>query len=196
MTVRVIRASGGPAPRAATFVPTARRIDAARYEARIEAERTIAEARADADRIREEARARGRDEGRAEVLALLVAAHAETNAIAERATELVVTATRAVSERALGEALKNDERLVAWTREALATITGARRIVLHASAATIARLANTDLGPIELRAAELPEGTLLAQSELGELHVELRTQVDAFVAAIADVLAKEVRARV
>lgn len=195
MTVRVIRGSGGPAPRAASFVPSVRRIDAARYEARIEAERTIADARAEAERIRDEARARGRDEGRAEVLALLVQAQAQTNAVAERATDLVITATRAVAERALGDALQSDQRLVAWTREALATLTGARRIVVRANAATLARLAAADLG-LELRADDLPDGTLVATSELGELQVELRTQVDAFVAAIADVLAKEVRARV
>jgi hypothetical protein len=197
--VRVIRAADprAPAPRATSFVPSARRMDAARYEARLEAERTIADARAEAERIREEARTRGREEGRAEVLALLVRAQAEAHAVAERATDLVVTATRAVAERALGQALQGDAPLAAWTREALATLAGARRIVLHASPATIARLSSSELGPIALEeASDLPEGTLLARSELGEVSVELRTQVDAFVAAIADVLAKEVRARV
>lgn len=193
MTVRVIRADKGPAPRAPSFVPTARRIDAARWQARLEAERTIAAARTEAERIREEARAQGRDEGRAEVLALLAKARLETENVAERASELVVTATRAVAERALGEALQNDDQLRAWTREALRTIAGARRIVLFASPSTIARLGSIE--GVELRQGELPEGTLFATSELGELHVELRTQVDAFVAAIAEVIGKEVRAR-
>lgn len=203
MTVRVIRASRGPAPRGASFVPSARRIDGARYEARLEAERTIAAAHAEAERLREQAREQGRAEGRAEVLALLAHAEARVASIAERAseraTDVVLAATRAVAERALGEALQTDERLLSWTREALRSLAGARRIVLFASPATIARLGSMPSGAmegVELRQGELPEGTLFATSELGEVHVELRAQVDAFVAAIAEVLSREVAARV
>ena len=194
MSVRVIRAQGGPAPRAPGFTPSARRVDAARYEARLEAERTIAAARAEAESIREQARRRGAEEGRAEVIALLAKAEHEIARVAERASELVVTATRAVAERALGEAIRDDEHLHAWAREALKTLAGARKIVLFANGSTIARLRHVE--GVELREAELPEGTLLARSELGEAHVELRTQVDAFVTAIAEVIDHEVRARV
>jgi hypothetical protein len=191
--MKILRAGQGPAPRGASFVPTARRIDAARYAARLEAERTIAEARAEAERLRAEARERGRNEGRAEVLALLAHAEARVEAAAADATEVVIAAARAVAERALGEALADDARLRAWTREALRTIAGARRVVLFANASTLARLGA--LEGVELREAALPDGALLATSELGELRVELRTQVDAFLAAIADMLGREVARR-
>ncbi|MBI2392760.1 MAG: hypothetical protein HYV09_24455 [Deltaproteobacteria bacterium] len=209
MTARVLReGSRAPAPRGRDFTPSARRVDAARWEARLEAERTIAAARDEAARILEEARQqagavraeaarRGREDGHAEALAVLARARGEADALAERATELVVTATRAVAERALGAALDRDEHLVAWARQALGSIAAARKIVVRANAATIERLRPhlRELGAVELRVDELPDGTLHAASEVGELHVELRTQVESFVAAIADVLGREMRAR-
>jgi hypothetical protein len=188
---RVIRGNGQPAPRARELLPTARRIDAARFAARIEAERTIAEARASADAIAREAEQRGRERAHAEAAALLLAAQREAARVAEHATDLVVTATKAVAERALGQALSIDP--TPWAREALTAFRGARTMTVRANAETAPRL--RDLGVEVVVDSELPAHTLVVLTELGDARVELKTQVDAFVEAIRDVLASEVRSR-
>lgn len=191
MSVRVLRSGGAPAPRGRDFTPSARRIDAARFEARLEAERVIAEARARADAIAHDAEQRGRARAHAEAGALFIAAEREAARVAERATDLVVTAAKAVAERALGQALAVDP--TPWAREALATFKGARQIVVRGSAATLARLG--DLG-VELAAdPALADDELVVVTELGDARVELKTQIDALVEAIRDVLASEVRRR-
>ncbi len=210
MTVRILRASpagsGVPAPRGRAFAATVHTLDSARWEARLEAERTLAEARreaealvatahGEADAIRERATIAGREAAHAEVAALLARAQADSRKTAERATALVVTATKAVAERALGKTLaESDENLTGWAREALATIADAKRIVVRAAPGVAARLRGKDLGrSIEIVDDPAIEGNvLLARSELGGLTVDVRTQLDAFVAAIADVLQHEV----
>lgn len=204
MTVRVLRAGGQPAPRGPDFAPSARRLDGARYEARLEAERTIAAARATAEqlieRAREEAASIEREAERAGIerahattLALLQRAQLQTESGSERLHQLVVMATKAVTERALGMTLAhNDEALAGWAREALATFVGARRIELRAHPRTITRL--RELRGVDVVAdPELDEHTLIARTDLGDARVELRTQVQAFVDAIAEVLEREVR---
>jgi hypothetical protein len=186
---RVIRGNGSPAPRAKDFHPTARRIDGARFAARVEAERVIAEARAQADAIAEQAERRGRERGHAEVAALLLAAQRDAARVAERATDLVVTATKAVAERALGQALAIDP--TPWAREALSAFRGAQRVVVRANAGTASRLSDVTVEVDD----ELPPDALVVVTELGDARVELRTQIDAFVEAIRDVLASEVRSR-
>lgn len=186
---RVIRGTGAPAPRGADFHPSARRIDAARFAARLEAERTIAEARSAAESIAREAEQRGRERGHAEAAAILLAAEREASRVAERATDLVVTATKAVAERALGQALAVDP--TPWAREALTAFRGARTVVVRANASTAARLRDVTVEIDD----ELPAHALVIVTELGDARVELRTQIDAFVEAIRDVLASEVRSR-
>jgi type III secretion protein L len=204
MTVRVIRGNGTPAPRGKDFTPTARRIDAARYAARLEAERTIAEARAraeeivgkankDAEAIRSEAERRGREKAHAETAALLTHAHHLTASASERLLDLVVTATKAVAERALATSIAHDDAaLHSWAREALTTFVGARRIELRANPRSIQRLGEVR-GAELIADPELDEQTLVARTDLGDARIELRTQVSAFVDAIAEVLAREVR---
>ncbi len=204
MTVRVIRGGGTPAPRGHDFTETAKRIDGARYAARVESERTLAEARKqaeeivetakrEADQIRENAEREGRARAHAKALALLEHAERTTGSVSDRILELVLMATKAVAERALSTSLReNDEALRGWATQALATFTGARKIQLRAHPRSIQRL--SDLRAVELTAdPELDEQTLVAHTDLGDARVELRTQVSAFVDAIAEVLAKEVR---
>jgi vacuolar-type H+-ATPase subunit H len=204
VTVRVIRGGGTPAPRAKDFTATAKRIDAARYAARVESERTIAEARTRADEIiehakheaetiRKDAEQRGTEQAHAKTLALLQHAEHTAASVSDRILDLVLMATKAVTERALGTAIThNDEALRGWAREAIATFIGARQIQLRANPRSITRL--HELRGVELTAdPELDEQTLVAHTDLGDARIELRTQVDAFVDAIAEVLAKEVR---
>lgn len=199
MTVRVIKAGSGPLP-LARVEATVRKIDAATWSARIEAEKTIAAARAEALAIVAEAHARAAEvtaqaeaKGRAEAAAILIRSRAEAEKQAERATEMVMAATRAVAERALGRALATDDAsLHAWASEALSTVAGARRIALHAHPRTLARLADLRVDKV---AAELPEGTILVRSDLGDVRLELATQVEALTQAIAELLAAEVLRR-
>lgn len=210
MSVRVIRSDGSPAPLARTpgFV---RVLDGARYEARVEAERMVAAARAEADAIvarareeataiAEQARESGRARAEAEATAILLKARADAHALAERTTDLVIAAARATAERALGQALATDDAALAgWAREAVATLAGARRVILLGNERTLARLSPhvRDLGPaVELRVDDLPDFTVRAVSELGDARVALSTQVDVLVQALSDVLAAEVRRRV
>jgi flagellar biosynthesis/type III secretory pathway protein FliH len=203
MTVRVIRGGGTPAPRGADFTPSARRIDAARYTARVESERTIAEARATAEeiveaakreaaKIRNEAEREGLERAHAKALALLQSAQLAAESASDRLLDLVLMATKAVTERALGTSIsQNDEALRGWATQALATFHGARNPKLRANPRSIARL--NHLRGVELTPdPELDEHTLVAHTDLGDARVELRAQVDAVVDAIAEVLAKEV----
>lgn len=182
-----------PAPRGRDFTPTARRIDGERWAARLEAEKTIAAARAEAASIAAAAEEAGRERGHARAAAMLVAAQREAAAVAERASDLVVTATKAVAERALGHALTDEASLTAWAREALATFGAARRVVVRANSKTVAML--RDLGVELVPDDELDANVLMVRTELGDARVELRTQVHAFVEAIRDVLAAEVSRR-
>lgn len=192
---RVIRNGGAPAPRGRAFAQTAHRIDAARFAARIEAEKTIADARAEAEAIRARAHREGAQAGRIEGLAALASLRAEANAVAERSLDLIVMATRAVAERAIGSALMSDDAtLTAWAKQALATFAGAKKIVLHGNRASLARLAGIS-GISEMVEADLPDFVLIVRTELGDARIELGTQVESFVASIRDVLAAEVAKR-
>ena len=82
----------------------------------------VAAARANAEAIAAEAARVGRERAHAEIAALLATARAESAAVAERALDLIITATRAVAERAIGSAVAiDDSALTGWAREALAT---------------------------------------------------------------------------
>lgn len=186
---RVIKNGGPPAPRGRDFQPSARVVDGARFAARIEAEKTIAAARDEANAIVERARREGELKGRAEGLAALAALHQQSADIAARSLDVIVMATRAVAERAIGSALATDDAtLRAWAEQALATFRGARRIALHVNEATLARLSGIQGVDLVLD-RDLPDFVLVARSELGAARIELGTQVEAFVASIRDVLA-------
>jgi hypothetical protein len=192
---RVIRGGGAPAPRSRDFKPSARVIDGARYAARLEAEQTIAKAHEEAAAIAERARREGEQRGRIEGLAALSSLQQRASEVADRSLDLIVMATRAVAERAIGSALATDEAtLIAWAKQALAAFTGARKIAVHANETTLARLSG--IRDVELvMDRDLPDFVLVARTELGDARIELGTQVEAFVASIRDVLASEVRSR-
>jgi flagellar biosynthesis/type III secretory pathway protein FliH len=208
VTVRILRRAttdevpSTTTPTHATFVATARRIHASEFEARLEGERIVAAARREAEAIADRARTEGMDAGRMEALSIVAAARADEARAIDRLLGVVVTATRAVAERALGRALSiEDDALVGWAREALAPLRGARKIVVRGHPASIDRLRArmSELGPSGNSVLELvsdpamAEGTLLARSELGEVKVELRTQVAAFVDVLREALAPAVR---
>ena len=223
MSVRVVRASAsgaspssqGPASRDA-WAPmlTARKIHAAAYEAKLEGERAIAEARrqaeaivarahAQAAAIEEQTRARALDQSRAEAIAILALARAEELALVDRATDVVVTAARAVAERALCRALREDDgALLDWARQALLPLRAARRVHVRGSRATIARLAAavSQLAPapsaIELEVdPALEDDALVARSDLGDVSLDVRSQAGALIEVLRAALLDTVRAR-
>jgi len=199
VSVRVIKANAGAAPLTRAHT-TVRKLDAAAWIARIEAERTIAEARAQAQAIVAQAqaeasavKAQAEAAGRAEAAALFIAARAEIGRVAERTIEVVIAATRAVAERALGRAIATDDAsLNAWANEAIATLAGAKRIAVHGHPRTLARL---EAPVIKVETPEMSEGVILVRFELGDARLELATQIEALTQAIGEVLAAEVRRR-
>lgn len=221
MSVRVIRsgdaAHAAPTTRAtrARFEATARRIDAEKWNARVEGEAIIAEAKKQAasiveeaekraDRVREGARAEGIEQGHREALATIAKVRAMATLSAEEASDVINSAARAVAERAIGQQISvDDAALAGWTREALASLHGARRIVVRGPTRTIDRLrahvqqiAPRGAGMLELVVdPAIAEGTLVARSELGEVHVEVKTQVAAILETIEEAMAAATRGR-
>lgn len=218
MTVRVIRGDGArptPAVTSAGFAETARKMSAARYDARLEGERLIAEARRQADQIvqaaneqsaaiTERARLEGVAAGRIEAFAIVAKARIEESLLVDRASDVVVTASRAVAERAVGRVLSiDDEALAGWVREALAPLKGARRIVVRGHPANLTRLQQRlrEIAPTGCDSIELVTDhtfaldALHARSDLGEVRLEVRVQVDALISVLSDALAATVRGR-
>lgn len=192
-TVRLVHAE-----RLAAATEAKRILDAARGEAAAIVARAESDARADAANARTEAL----DAARLESFALVARARDEESRVIDAATEVVVQATRAVAERALGERLAlDDATLAAWAREGLLPLRGARRIVLRGQALTLERLQSRlrELAPRGCDLVEpvlddaLPAGVLHARSELGEVRLEVRTQVDSLVEVVRDAIAGAVR---
>ncbi len=199
------------------FVATARRLvverEAARKEgaglvaaARAEAAHILARAEQDARRVQEDARLAGAEVGKLEALGIVAAAHAEEGALVDRSLDLIVSAARVVAERAVSEALATDDgALLAWTRAALVPLRGSRRVVVRGAAAAIERLRNrlaeliessSNRMQVELVVDEtLAEGRVVARSELGEIRIELSTQVAALAEVLRGALDPEVRKR-
>lgn len=189
-----------------------RRIASAQWEARraadallaaahSETQAIVARAQTEAQRIREAARAEGREAGHAEALALLVAARAEVAARADRTTALVVAATRAVAERAIGSAIAvDDAALATWAKGAIRSLAGARRIQLRVSPASASRLVAKveQIAPSAATAIEIvadptvADGILVAASELGQIRLDVVTQVAVFVDAIGEMVGQAV----
>jgi len=213
VSARVIRgkaAADAPKSRARqVFVPTAKKIAKDRFDAEIEREQTMNEARMRARAIAEEARKvaheEGRSEGHARAAAVLARAQIERDEVVDRSIDVVVAAARAVSERALGQTLAiDDAALASWAREALASLKHARRMTVRGSKKNVERLATRlhDIAPGARDAIELvvddaiADDTILARSEVGEVTLELHTQIDALLAAVRDTVASAVRGRV
>ncbi|GAC1352457.1 MAG: hypothetical protein NVS3B20_22300 [Polyangiales bacterium] len=210
--VRIIRASRrseGPRSVAVSpFMTTARRVAAAEWEAQFQVEARVEQAKVEARAIAEsalhEGHARGLSQAHAETIALTLRARIAQKEQLERSIEVVIAATRAVCERALGHALKTDDGALGdWAREAIFSLRGATRVVLHASRATLERfragvpaLQKQLSAELELIVDDtLPPGHLRAQSDLGDLNVALHAQVEDLVAAVRDVIDSAMRSR-
>ena len=209
MNARIIRAnSGRPLPSAAeSFASSGRRIAAEQWQALLEAERILGEARMAAEKIRDEAENAGRAKGKAEAdaraIAVLSQIDAERAAIVDSCVQVVVAATRAVCERAMKQALSvDDATLAGWAREAIASLKSARRIQVRGARKVIDRLALrlAELAPsgaaVELLVDDsLDATTLVAHSDVGDVRLELTTQLDDLLSAIHGTVSTAVKVR-
>jgi flagellar biosynthesis/type III secretory pathway protein FliH len=219
MSVRVIRARADePRPvigRAAPFAATAFRVSAEEHAARTDAARAldaarleaaaiVSKARAEASAIREAARAEGRAAGEAEVVARVLHARRLDDERLDRLAPMVAQAAIAVSERVLGERLAIDPgALAAWVRTAIASMRGARRATLRACTASMTRLALAvpelaarGLGALPLTLAiddALAEGVIDVRTDLGDVRLDLSTQLPRLVEALAPALREAIR---
>ncbi len=210
---RVLKADSGsdvktlprlPVPRHARVVPRVV------LDAHEEAARLLADARARARAIVEEAELAVRDvrfraevEGRADGVAK-VAAHALALArhearAAERQLDELVELARLLAERLLGEALALEpERVVAIARQALGEARGARRIQIVAQPddAAILKRDLAELGvDATLVSIEIDEGRrrgdLRLVTDIGILDAELAPQIGRLAAKLRETLQHE-----
>ena len=192
---RVIR-GGGPRGVVPREVYDARE-DAKRIveEAEERAAKAVREAEADATQIREEARNRAREEGRAEAAALL----AEAAAIRDRALAGAERETArlaiAVAQRILGEELAlAPERITAMVADVLGR---ARRaadvtVTVHPEDAATLRQMQSELleragRPARFAIVEdaaLTRGGCTVKTELGELDARIEVQLEALARAL------------
>jgi flagellar biosynthesis/type III secretory pathway protein FliH len=170
--------------------------------AKREAERIVEAARVEAAQLLEAARSTGRDEGLASAAATLARAREEENRRVERSIDLVLAAARAIAERAVGRAIAlDDATLGQWVAEVLASMRGARRLTVQVHPAAAARLA-TQLehlpGGQSLRIVEdatMVAGAVVVRSELGEIRIDLPTQVELLARALRDAVTSEMERR-
>lgn len=210
---RVLKADAGTEmqtlPRAPAR-PHARVVPRRVLEAKEEAARILAEARARAAAIVEEAelavkdvRFRAEAEGRAEGVAKVAAkalALAQREARAqERQLDELVELSRLLAERLLGETLKLDPtRVLALARQALSEARGARRIKILAEPADAAILSH-DLAELGIDPhlvsietdAERRRGDLRLITDIGILDAELAPQVARLAAKLRETLQHE-----
>ena len=166
-------------------------------EASVAAERLIAQARAEAQRLLSAAerqvadlKLRAEAEARAEAAAKL-AAHALSLAshearADERALDRSVSLARLLAERLLGASLAvSPEQVVSLARQALAEARGARRLTIMAHPEDIALLSGSlpSLGVAVENVRLLPDtarprGSLRIETDIGVLDADLAPQLD------------------
>lgn len=165
------------------------------YDARLAAERIVAQAQAEADRIRAQAAAEGREKGLGAVTELLVGARAAASrARAEAAPELRVLAVR-IAEKILGRALSlSPDVVVDVTAQALAAAGSARQVLVRCHPDDLAALERgkprllervTRSQALALRGdAQVPRGGCIVETELGSIDARLSTQLEAIERAL------------
>ncbi|HMI87249.1 MAG TPA: FliH/SctL family protein [Polyangiaceae bacterium] len=176
------------------------RVDAARDAsdrvARAEqtAKAVLDDAEREARRLRDEARAEGREEGAAELAAAWIKLRTQESAREERDLDRTVELARAMAERVLGQAIALDPTLVvAMCRQTLASARQARRVGVraHPADAEALRAHLSSLGleqaAIEIHADETrTRGSLLLETDLGILDADLTIQLDRLARSLRD----------
>lgn len=189
---RVIRAHGTP-----------RRVDARVVNAGAEAERIlrgaqdtarslVAEAAAEADALRELARAEGKSAAEAEAATLLAdAAHARKNALAGLADETRALAVEVAERLVAGHLSTSPESIVAITREALALAQRARdvRVRVHPDDAPLLEAAGVGSAPNDDTVTLIPDASIARggceiTTNLGTIDARLATRIDVLRSAL------------
>jgi flagellar biosynthesis/type III secretory pathway protein FliH len=191
--------------RGAEAHPLARRIPADVMDAREEAARIVAAARAEADRITRAARESGaraaeeaareaREREIARVAAEAIAVRTADERRAERELDRTVGIAALLAERLVGEAIRVEpERIAALANEALCEARGARRVRVEASPEDAPVLARV-LAEVGAAAAEVvpnPElgrGSLLVLTELGRIDARLAPQLERLSEAVREAM--------
>jgi flagellar biosynthesis/type III secretory pathway protein FliH len=209
---RVVRASD-----AATVVPILaptvgtqrrRRIAREEVEARLAAERILADARAEADalvlrarddaaRATEDAAHAAGEEARARVVAEWATLLEKERVKLERDADRVIAVAVALAERLLGAALELDpSRIAALARGVVAEARGARRATIDAhpidARALRDHLAAAGLDPqaFDVREDEsLARGALRLHTDVGVIDAQLAPRLERLAAALRDALA-------
>lgn len=164
-------------------------------DARLAAERILRQAQEEADRVRAQAAAEGRERGLAAVTELLASARAQASRARQSAApELRVLAVR-IAEKILGRELAlSPDAVVDIAREALTAAGTARQITIRCHPDDLAALergrprllerASRAL-VLQLRAdPNLPRAGCVVETELATIDARLSTQLDAIERAL------------
>jgi flagellar biosynthesis/type III secretory pathway protein FliH len=160
--------------------------------ARAQAATLIRTAEQEAERIRGEARAKGLEEGSAQLAASWLAFQKREAQTDQAALDRSVTIGRLLAERLIGESLRLDPDLVAEiAREAMLHLWRSRRVTIHAHPDDVAALERqcATFGMPPERIVIVPDGerspgSLRFTSDFGELDGELGPQLDRLAEAI------------
>ena len=165
------------------------------YDARLEAERILKQAQSEADRIRTQAAAEGRERGLGAVTELLVGARAATSrARSATSGELRALAVR-IAERILGRELELDPAAVVdITAEALGGVGAAQQVTIRCHPDDVAALERgrprllercARAQAVQLRVDErVGRGGCIVETELATIDARLTTQLEAIERAL------------
>jgi flagellar biosynthesis/type III secretory pathway protein FliH len=180
-----------------TTTPRARIIDGQVYDAGLEARRIIAEARAEAERIRQRARDEGLAQAQAEVAPLMLRARREAQRLLDRAHHDIVALAVRIAERLVRRSLALDPEIVADIAEAAIAAAGPREeLVVRLHPDDLAALEARDCnGSALLRArchlrvqpdAGVGRGGCIVDSPAGSVDARLATQLAAIERALLE----------
>ena len=165
------------------------------FDARLAAERIVAQAQAEADRIRAQAAAEGRERGLAAVTELLAGARAAASrSRSDSGAELRVLAVR-IAEKILGRSLQlRPDEVVDIASQALAAAGTARQVIVRCHPDDLAALERgrprlveraARAQTLQLRAdTHVPRGGCIVETELATIDARLSTQLDAIERAL------------
>jgi type III secretion protein L len=187
---RVIKHGGSPGTSDTPDITSAQVFDA-----RLEAERILKQAQADAERIRTQAANEGRERGLAAVTELLVGARAATaRARSQTAGELRALAVR-IAEKILGKELElRPEAVVDITAEALGGVGAARQVAVRCHPDDMAALERGRPRLLERCAfthavafrvdERVSRGGCIVETELATIYARQTTQLEAIERAL------------
>ncbi len=175
----------------------ARVIDGAVYDAKSEAAKIVADAHAEAEQIREDARVAGRAEGKAEVAALLTRGRREQDRRVAASEDQIRTLAVRIAERILRRELTLDPHsVVGIAKAALQEARGRHDFVLRVHPEDVGALDAEKPGllarlsvsaHILVRADEsITRGGCVVESEVGTVDARLETQLAAIARALAE----------